>query len=454
MSRYNESRESVGGRDPRDDSDSESEEGLSLDSDNLDNVNDQNESTEEEKKEDPVEVSNTQTNEIVNQDNDDVNVVSNPLNGMLGGIAQAMIGNTDLISFENNLVNNLINLLNGNTNPSVVQETNVESTNVENKSNENEQEYHHFAQINLNHNDRHFLDSIIGVNTEFKTGDENNRNSSDESEFTFNDLLHMSNNSQNNDWFHKNNPTRISQINKVLAYVSGYNPLANNNNNNGENSENGNNNNNSNSSNNNNENNAKHVELNNFLGNDIGAVPSADKLDNYAAYLNSDSIIQQFHGCQKIRKLVSKEVNPPIEQVVESGAVGTILQFFSMNLFPRMQFEAAWVITNICSSTHDFTMEAINLGALDYFVHLMKTSKNIDIVEQCMWGIGNIAGDCPQLGDMVNRTHVLSWIGQNWDAFNSSPTVQQNAMLSDCFLICCFFLFFFVFFCFFFFHFV
>lgn len=65
-----------------------------------------------------------------------------------------------------------------------------------------------------------------------------------------------------------------------------------------------------------------------------------------------------------------------------------------------MQFEAAWVLTNIASGTSAQTQTVIKYGAIQKLVRLLK-SESPNVAEQAVWALGNIAGDGPEARDFV-----------------------------------------------------
>lgn len=122
-----------------------------------------------------------------------------------------------------------------------------------------------------------------------------------------------------------------------------------------------------------------------------------------------------------LRKLLSIEKQPPIDEVIGSGVVPHLVQLLAIDAVPKLQFEAAWCLTNIASGTSAQTRTIAEANAIPAFVRLLSSPAD-DTREQAIWALGNIAGDGPQLRDAVLAAGALTSL---LNTVTSSPTVSM-----------------------------
>eukprot|EP00927_Polykrikos_kofoidii_P059969 TRINITY_DN55050_c0_g1_i1.p1 TRINITY_DN55050_c0_g1~~TRINITY_DN55050_c0_g1_i1.p1 ORF type:complete len:530 (+),score=106.11 TRINITY_DN55050_c0_g1_i1:77-1666(+) len=165
-----------------------------------------------------------------------------------------------------------------------------------------------------------------------------------------------------------------------------------------------------------------------FANGSSGVVPMHGQLNpNFpmAQMLASDDPQDQFNATQHFRKLLSIEQNPPIQEVIDSGVLPRFVHFLKEVSRPDLQFEAAWVLTNIASGTADQTRVVVEHGALPIFVELLRSPSD-EVKEQAVWALGNIAGDSPNFRDLVLQSGGLNPIMQLLTTSDQTSMVRNG----------------------------
>ncbi|KAL1190962.1 Importin subunit alpha-1 [Cardamine amara subsp. amara] len=127
-----------------------------------------------------------------------------------------------------------------------------------------------------------------------------------------------------------------------------------------------------------------------------------DISDMVAGVLSEEPLLQ-LEATTKFRKFLSSNVTSNVDEVIESGTVPRFVEFLKKEDSPKLQYEAAWIITNIAAVNLDVV---IDHGAVPILVQLL-ASPNDDVLEQAMWALSNVAGSSTENRDFVLKSEAL-----------------------------------------------
>ncbi|KAF9976301.1 Importin alpha subunit (Karyopherin alpha subunit) (Serine-rich RNA polymerase I suppressor protein) [Actinomortierella ambigua] len=92
---------------------------------------------------------------------------------------------------------------------------------------------------------------------------------------------------------------------------------------------------------------------------------------------------------------------------------------------PDLQYETAWVVTNIAAGSTAQTERLVQAGILKPLIHNLRVSTCIHVQTQTIWALGNISGDGPPFRDLILRSGALEVILQMIEMCEN-PTVAKD----------------------------
>lgn len=134
-----------------------------------------------------------------------------------------------------------------------------------------------------------------------------------------------------------------------------------------------------------------------------------EKLKILSKSLHSCDWRTQLEAASELRKLVSIETDPPLQEVIDSGAVPILINLLEGSDKHEVQFECCWALTNLVSGTTKHTNSVLEYGAAPTLVNILNApGVNLDVKEQAVWALGNIGGDGSTCRDMLLSLDVMA----------------------------------------------
>ena len=121
--------------------------------------------------------------------------------------------------------------------------------------------------------------------------------------------------------------------------------------------------------------------------------PEVEKLRTYISFVEKGDLLQRHTGIIMLRKCLSIHKNTPIQEVIDANAVPLLIQMINDEAHPHLQIEATWCVTNLATGTTLQINSLVEKGVIPLYISLLK-KPIVELVEQAIWGIGNIGADC------------------------------------------------------------
>ncbi|KAJ6235500.1 importin subunit alpha-4 [Anaeramoeba flamelloides] len=161
-------------------------------------------------------------------------------------------------------------------------------------------------------------------------------------------------------------------------------------------------------------------------------IPTIEELPELVKGVNSNDLTTIKKSTQLIRKMLSVEDDPPVNKVLQTNLISTFVSFLEGN-DQFLQFESAWILSNICSGEHEECEYVVDLGVIPIFNKLLK-SEDPNILEQSCWALSNISGDCIEYRDLIleqkgvidNLINIIKSPSSNLDIIQNTNWCLSN----------------------------
>lgn len=132
-----------------------------------------------------------------------------------------------------------------------------------------------------------------------------------------------------------------------------------------------------------------------------------EDMERYVDMIMRGNLVDQHYGIVKLRKSLSAQIATPIERALQLGVLPYLIELVKQDQHPQLKIQATWSITNLATGTTLQTQKLVDKGVIPLFIQLLSRT-DLDLVEQAVWGLGNIAGDGIEFRDIVAMNNTMA----------------------------------------------
>ncbi|CAO3587032.1 unnamed protein product [Absidia cylindrospora] len=159
-----------------------------------------------------------------------------------------------------------------------------------------------------------------------------------------------------------------------------------------------------------------------------GETVDKNSLTSLRYYINSDNIQNCYIGAHNLRKYLTQATEPGhVDDLLSLDVLPRIKQLLLYHDHADLQFECAWIVTNIAAGTSEHTnalVEADFIGALLECLDSKKSS--ITAKAQAAWALSNFAGESASLRELLMTNNAMDFVATVLD--NICSDVLDDAL--------------------------
>ena len=143
--------------------------------------------------------------------------------------------------------------------------------------------------------------------------------------------------------------------------------------------------------------------------------------------LESNSFDELVNIVETIRRIISQNEQPPIEELFKTGVIPHVLRLLDRNLFryERLMRECSWIIANIASSRSDHINHIVELDAIQKAFDLLDHNSE-EVKDNAVWILSNIAGDSLEYRDLLIKMGIVAKLISILDGHKLLPSFLGN----------------------------
>ncbi|KAJ8620944.1 hypothetical protein MRB53_029473 [Persea americana] len=157
---------------------------------------------------------------------------------------------------------------------------------------------------------------------------------------------------------------------------------------------------------------------------DAQTTRTVEELKSSVLYQGKGAVQKKVDLLRDLRRLLSRSEIPPIEAALQAGAIPILAQCLSFGSPDEQLLEAAWCLTNIAAGEPEQTKAL--LPALPLLVAHLGEKSSMPVAEQCAWALGNVAGECEELRNILLAQGALLSLARMMQS-NKSSTARTAA---------------------------
>lgn len=138
--------------------------------------------------------------------------------------------------------------------------------------------------------------------------------------------------------------------------------------------------------------------------------PSVSPISNHTKYIEmvySSDPETALKGIRHFRGMSSAENKAPLETIYKTGIVSKLVEYLTYVNYPKHQYEAAWLITNLISGPSEIAKPIIEKTEIGPYMAVLLGSSDKNVRNQAAWCLANIAGESVDYRNVLLKNNVL-----------------------------------------------